>query len=115
MWFAYGGFGADLGGGVIVYGIEQCLTDRYNPFDSALPTELDPNRVWRFSVTRTEGDIRFVILDNEKEVLNILMGETCDKEGWETVWDRKLSKVEFPRIRFSAASEYRLRAKESGD
>ena len=109
VFFNYGFFG-----GQIQYGIKQCLTDTWNSFEPALSKQDDPNRVWRFSVTRTEGDVRFVILDNEKEVLNILMGETCDKEGWGTVWDRKLSRVEFP-LSFSAASEYRLRAKDSGD
>ena len=105
----------DENGGEIQYSVRNCIVKLTpNPFEPELPKDQDPERIWRFSVSQTEDDVRFIIYDNENEALNILMSETCDDGGWETVWKRTITQIEFPGS-FSAAEVYRLRSKESGN
>ena len=112
VFFDYGGLGEN--DGRLYYSIESCLSESFNIFEPELSKEEDPGRIWRFSVSKAEGDVRFAIYDNENEALNILLSETCDDGEWEGVWKRQIKYIEFPE-RFSAAEVYRFRAKESGD
>ena len=100
--------------GKLKYGIKNCLEETWNTFEPELSKEKVPERIWRFSLSKADGDVRFVIYDDENEALNILMSETCDDGGWEAVWKREITHIEFPD-RFSAAEVYRFRAKESGE
>ena len=61
---------------------------------SSLPVKPPDSRkkVWGITLTRTAG-VRLVIHCNEMEVLNKLLSSTCSLAGWDTVWNRDVTKI----------------------
>ena len=89
------------------YSLGECNTRTTLPFK--LPDrEL---KIWRITLTRTAG-VRLVIRCNEVEVLNKLLSSTCSLAGWDTVWNRDVTKI---RLRSTSYYNAYLDRPQPGD
>ena len=75
-------------------------------FPTDLPTEMD--KVWTIFLTRNSGEIRVVVICNDKEVLNVVLSDTtCTFSSWNTYWSKDVEKIAFLYSHHSASDFYR--------
>ena len=84
------------------YFLDQCH-DSWTSFRTALPTDND--KVWRITLTKTSG-IRLVIHCNDKEVVNVLMSDTCTRSHWDNYWGKEMKKIKFLSVPLDTASDF---------
>ena len=95
------------GGGVLLYFsppqyyLRYCTTSWTN-FPTELPSKTD--KVWTISLSRTSGEIRVKITCNEKEILNVVLCNTCTWWKYSNYWNRDVDKIEF--LSSDTASDY---------
>lgn len=84
------------------YALGGCtISDRI--FSTPLPSGTD--KIWRITLTR-KSEVRLILHCNNEEVLNVVIADTCDDNGWRQNWieDVDVEKITFPS--YDKASEY---------
>ena len=90
------------------YSLGECNTKTNLP---AIPPYSSKKNVWGITLTRTAG-VKLVIHCNEVEVLNKLLSSTCSLAGWDTVWNRDVTKI---RLRSTSYYNAYLDRPQPGD
>ncbi|XP_063689003.1 uncharacterized protein LOC134822077 [Bolinopsis microptera] len=91
-----------------LYSLQFCTS--FKKFAVNPPSTAD--KVWRITLTRTEG-VRVVVHCNEVEVLNILLSQSCTETKWSKYWNRLVTKMKF-RKADSASDYYRAQPVDGG-
>ena len=73
------------------YHLSWCTVGNYNLH---VNPPSDNEKIWRISLTRTAG-VRLVIHCNEVEVLDKLLSALSCKSGWDTYWNKDVTKIKF--------------------
>ena len=88
------------------YALGGCIkSDRI--FETDLPSGTD--KIWKITLTR-KSEVRLMLHCNDKEVLNVVISDTCDDDGWREKWigdvdgNVDVEKINFPP--YDKASEY---------
>ena len=76
------------------YWLNQCSTTSGKKY---IPTEIpsETDKVWKISLTGTSDERRVVVSCNSKEVLNVVLSDTCRSSSWNSYWSRGVGKIEF--------------------
>ena len=109
------GYSLTYAGGVKII-FESTL--KYSLVDCSLYTDhifpitptTDVNKVWRITLTKTNSGTtttRLVIHCNDKEVLNLVLSNTVCSSDQLAIWNRDVTKIEFPFNSNPASDFYR--------
>ena len=86
------------------YSLSKCSTSWTN-YLTDLPSETD--KVWTITNSRVSGEIRVVIHCNDKEVLNVVLSDTCSDSDWSEKWSWDVDKIHFSSASDTASDFYR--------
>ena len=104
--------GSSSAGGVVLsfssppqYQLIECNSSPIN-FPTDLPSETD--KVWTITKdSRVSDEIRVVIYCNDKEVLNVVLSDTCSDSRWSENWSKDVDKIHFDPSSDTASDFYR--------
>ena len=102
--------GSSWSGGVFLsftsppqYWLFYCTS--YTNFPTDLPSETE--KVWTITMSRVSDEIRVVIHCNDKEVLNVVLSDTCSHSSWSERWSKDVDKIYFSSCCDTASDYYR--------